>query len=285
MLVDAWPANYGDSIPGALSAEDVVYILDFSYTFDQMVELCSKVRHVFIVDHHKTVKEMFAKLLLTGIENLTVFFDTERSGAVLTHSFVQCLLDGKMQMLVDTGPSKLPVILESCVPNLFQYVQDRDLWDWNLPYSKEINAYIYSMPYNYGTWDQLYLTLQTNAVYVDSPFVQAGAAILRHTSQQVKKAVEWSRSTFLPTSGCDILGAHVKTRIVNTSVLHSEIGNALCEQFDIPFSVTWFQRPDKKFQYSLRSIGDFDVSDIAKCYGGGGHKNAAGFVTERMIEC
>jgi nanoRNase/pAp phosphatase (c-di-AMP/oligoRNAs hydrolase) len=29
--------------------------------------------------------------------------------------------------------------------------------------------------------------------------------------------------------------------------------------------------------FSLRSVGDFDVSAIAKIYGGGGHKNAAGF--------
>jgi nanoRNase/pAp phosphatase (c-di-AMP/oligoRNAs hydrolase) len=28
---------------------------------------------------------------------------------------------------------------------------------------------------------------------------------------------------------------------------------------------------------SLRSIGDYDVSAIAKAFGGGGHKNAAGF--------
>jgi phosphoesterase RecJ-like protein len=27
---------------------------------------------------------------------------------------------------------------------------------------------------------------------------------------------------------------------------------------------------------SLRSVGDFDVSKLAKEYGGGGHKNAAG---------
>jgi uncharacterized protein len=30
-------------------------------------------------------------------------------------------------------------------------------------------------------------------------------------------------------------------------------------------------------QWGLGSMGDFDVSEIAKAYGGGGHKNAAGF--------
>ena len=28
---------------------------------------------------------------------------------------------------------------------------------------------------------------------------------------------------------------------------------------------------------SLRSVGDYDVSAIAKTFGGGGHRNAAGF--------
>lgn len=31
------------------------------------------------------------------------------------------------------------------------------------------------------------------------------------------------------------------------------------------------------WRFSLRSVGDFDVSEIARKYGGGGHKNAAGF--------
>jgi nanoRNase/pAp phosphatase (c-di-AMP/oligoRNAs hydrolase) len=34
-------------------------------------------------------------------------------------------------------------------------------------------------------------------------------------------------------------------------------------------------------EFSLRSLGDFDVSEIAKEFGGGGHKNAAGFKVPR----
>ncbi|NIV11578.1 MAG: bifunctional oligoribonuclease/PAP phosphatase NrnA, partial [Aliifodinibius sp.] len=33
--------------------------------------------------------------------------------------------------------------------------------------------------------------------------------------------------------------------------------------------------------YSLRSRGDFDVSALAERFGGGGHKNAAGFRVKR----
>jgi nanoRNase/pAp phosphatase (c-di-AMP/oligoRNAs hydrolase) len=37
------------------------------------------------------------------------------------------------------------------------------------------------------------------------------------------------------------------------------------------------------FAYSLRSIGDFDVSELAKRYGGGGHKNSAGFTSHGLV--
>ncbi|HEY6554426.1 MAG TPA: phosphohydrolase, partial [Vicinamibacteria bacterium] len=44
-----------------------------------------------------------------------------------------------------------------------------------------------------------------------------------------------------------------------------------------PFVVGWWRRADGLFQYSLRSRGEFDVSAVAMGYGGGGHRNAAGF--------
>lgn len=50
------------------------------------------------------------------------------------------------------------------------------------------------------------------------------------------------------------------------------------------FAMGWWQRGDGEFQYSLRSRGDFDVSELAKKYGGGGHKNAAGFEQKEMLK-
>jgi phosphoesterase RecJ-like protein len=40
------------------------------------------------------------------------------------------------------------------------------------------------------------------------------------------------------------------------------------------------QVEDEKFKVSLRSRGDIDVEKIARKRGGGGHKNAAGFLIE-----
>ena len=49
------------------------------------------------------------------------------------------------------------------------------------------------------------------------------------------------------------------------------------------FAMGWWQRSDGSFSYGLRSRGDFDVSELAKRHGGGGHKNAAGFQASTLI--
>jgi uncharacterized protein len=61
----------------------------------------------------------------------------------------------------------------------------------------------------------------------------------------------------------------------------SELLSFLCN--GETFAVGYWQRSDGSFSYGLRSRGDFDVSEIAKRHGGGGHKNAAGFQSHRLI--
>jgi uncharacterized protein len=45
---------------------------------------------------------------------------------------------------------------------------------------------------------------------------------------------------------------------------------------DYPVVASWL-RGKSSISDSLRSRSDFDCSEIAKLYGGGGHKNSAGF--------
>lgn len=62
----------------------------------------------------------------------------------------------------------------------------------------------------------------------------------------------------------------------------SEVAGELCER-GAEFGACYFEAEGGRFQYSLRSRGDFDVSAIARQYGGGGHKNAAGFSSNAPI--
>jgi hypothetical protein len=73
--------------------------------------------------------------------------------------------------------------------------------------------------------------------------------------------------TWLATSGVAI----------NANVLFaSELGNQLAEQSG-SFGLIWQLAGDGEVKASLRSKGSFDVAAIAVRYGGGGHRNAAGF--------
>ena len=57
----------------------------------------------------------------------------------------------------------------------------------------------------------------------------------------------------------------------------SEIGNALSTRCD--FAVIWYyDHSTRQVKVSLRAHhDDADVSEVAKKYGGGGHRKAAGF--------
>jgi oligoribonuclease NrnB/cAMP/cGMP phosphodiesterase (DHH superfamily) len=59
----------------------------------------------------------------------------------------------------------------------------------------------------------------------------------------------------------------------------SELGNKICTSVKCDFCAIY-----TGVNMSLRSIGDMDVSIIAKRYGGGGHKNAAGCPVDELMK-
>ena len=61
--------------------------------------------------------------------------------------------------------------------------------------------------------------------------------------------------------------------------LQSDVGHELANQSGT-FGLLWYVDKDNRCKCSLRSNGDYDVSAIAKVFGGGGHRNAAGFTTD-----
>lgn len=61
--------------------------------------------------------------------------------------------------------------------------------------------------------------------------------------------------------------------------LASDLGHELANKSGT-FGLVWSMAGDGQIHCSLRSNGDYDVSAIAKVFGGGGHRNAAGFSTD-----
>jgi uncharacterized protein len=148
------------------------------------------------------------------------------------------------------------------VPDLLLYVEDRDLWRLALPDSRKINAAISSFAHEFITWDNLRMSGVLN-------LVKEGEAILRAQALLVARSCRDARIV-------EIAGYEVPA--VNATCHQSEIGHRLLKLYpERPFSASYRDDAEGVRVWSLRSRGDFDVSEVARSLGGGGHKAAAGF--------
>jgi oligoribonuclease NrnB/cAMP/cGMP phosphodiesterase (DHH superfamily) len=230
------PCAYVNPLPEIDEGAEVA-ILDFSFPRHVLEELVKRCASLIVLDHHKT-----AQADLVGLPFAR--FDMSKSGAVLAWEYF--------------NPGQR-------VPMLLQYVQDRDLWLFGLPKSREVHAALRSYPMDFVVWTSLAARVEV--------LQTEGEILLRAAGQQVKTMADGAFDV--------LIGDHL-VPCVNATMHFSEVGEELCRRFpERPFSAFYLDRADGKRQFGLRARGDFDVSEVARQYGGGGHKGAAGFVVDR----
>jgi len=98
-------------------------------------------------------------------------------------------------------------------------------------------------------------------------------AVKRRLTLTVKESVSPNKP---PTS----ITKSFTVYMMNSVLWQSELGNVLAKKEEADFGLVWFYNADKKeYVVSLRSLDEkADVSQIAKVFGGGGHRNASGFI-------
>lgn len=229
-----YPATYQEPPPDV--SERRVIMVDFSYKRLMLLDMADKAETILILDHHKSSKEDLIDLPA----NVVAVFDMERSGAMMTwqHLF----------------PGVPP-------PRLLEHIQDRDLWRFALPGTREIMANVFSYPYDFDVWDMLMATdVETMRV--------GGEAIERKHHKDIADLVKITRIRMI-IGGFDVPVANIP------HMMSSDAGHLMAQ--GEPFAACYWDTPDGRV-FSLRSSNEGqDVSAIAKQYGGGGHRNAAGF--------
>ncbi len=177
---------------------------------------------------------------LKDIPGITAVFDMERSGARITWDYF--------------FPNAKP-------PELLLHVEDRDLWRFALRKTREIQASVFAYPYEFKVWDFLMgANLEQLAV--------EGEAIERKHFKDIREL------TGVVTRPMKIAG-HIVPIANLPYTLTSDAGHLLAK--DKPFAGCYWDTPQGRV-FSLRSTDDgLDVAEIAKQYGGGGHKHASGF--------
>ena len=228
--------------PPEVKGKNVV-ILDFSYDKSTTKKMIKKAKNLLIIDHHKS-----AMVELHDISN--THFDMTKSGAILAWEYFH--------------PGKEP-------PKFIKYIQDRDLWAWELEYSKEFSAAFDMVPFEFEEFEKF----EDSSVFDDA--CKRGSYILAYSKTVVKKVSEQAQKRKM--NGKAVL-------VVNSSHWMSEIGARLAPDCD--FALIWYwDHEEKMTKVSLRAFHEgVDVSEVAKNFGGGGHKKAAGFTLskEKHIE-
>lgn len=225
-------------------------------------------RSIVILDHHKTaqaalepfvfapkagttvspedVPGMLLKLHEIDRPPIVALFDMQQSGARMTWEFCHGIEHN------------------GAPPEIVSLIEDRDLWRFAYgDRTRLFSAALRTYPMNFEEWAKI--AADPGRLIAEAP------AILRAHNANIKK--------FMADAFEEEIGGY-KVPCCNVPYHYaSDTAHALLE--DNPtahFAAAWFKRGDGQFQYSLRSTDErVDVSEIAKKYGGGGHRNAAGF--------
>lgn len=247
------PAQYGGDIP-AVSGKDVL-IVDFSFKQADMQRLAGEARRIIVLDHHKT-----AEAELSG------FIRLQCAGGPFVKRYADKIVAG-VGVCFDMNKSGCRLAWEYCfgdepMPEWFAAVEDRDLWRFALPATKEICISIRSHPRHFHVWDS----------FDAGELATEGSAIRRYVDMIV--------SNICDTAFVENIGGHDVPVAACSYDFVSETANQLLQRNPAaPFAACVVRSYDG-VTYSLRSMDDrMDVSKIAKANGGGGHRNAAGFRT------
>ncbi|MCJ8158819.1 hypothetical protein [Sphingomonas sp. LaA6.9] len=266
--VEYWPATYGKSAPDVAGKN--VLIGDFSYKRTVLDQLAQSAASIIILDHHKTAAEDLAPFNLGWAGDFPFCHRDVPDVLRDLHSLDR----PPVAALFDMDQSGARLVWEFChpglpAPDLIRYVEDRDLWRFALPETKAFSLYLRAHPYDFDTWTRLATQLadddQRSAVMLQATAIEA--FYKQKTAEMVTTA------QFKPING-------ITVPVVNCSwAFASDVAHELLERYpDAPFAACYYDRADGSRTYSLRSLDDRqDVSAIAKRYGGGGHRNAAGF--------
>lgn len=246
------PAQYNKPIDQSLFEDWLdVFILDFSLSRTELQRLAERAGSVTVLDHHKTAAEALQNWD-HGLTNLETVFDMGRSGAGISWDY-----------FAEANQPR---------PALINYIEDRDIWLWNLEYSREINSLIGFTKKEFDAYDKLSELLETKF----DAAVGMGSLLLEQQERHVKSIIAATKRK-VNINGKEGLICNCPGQFA------SDVGNELAKESGT-FGATCYQGSDEKIHISLRSIGDYDVSTMARDFGGGGHKNAAGFVMEIISE-
>lgn len=297
-------AKYGSEPPDVTGRH--VAIVDFCYEREQLDAMVEKAASLVVLDHHKSNRERLegggyvwkisvgdehafvgadgwegalASLKKTAGNNMpsierlrllpfeNAVFNMDKSGAMLSWEFFH------------------PGV---CAPRLIEHLQDRDLWRFELPDTKRVQAWLDKEKMDFEKWTEAAETLDHK--HGDEGlerFLSDADVVLRYAQSLHRRLAKHAHPATLRTP----LG-ELRVKMMNTCYFQSDICHEILDGIvEDPegdpnmVAMAWFyDEKTQAFRCSLRSHDDRPAVDVhAKAFGGGGHRNAAGFEVRALV--
>lgn len=260
--IELYPIQHGTPLNIDRLQNKKVLFCDYAPANEYIDMLEKDCTSIMILDHHITSANRITKPY--------AYFDMERSGAGIVWDY----FFGEIR------------------PDFINWVEDRDLWKWK--YKETANFYagiqlvLSTLKYDdfeemFNILDELY-NIPNKTLY----YVEMGDLINRSIQQKAYNIASYhsKKSDKYKSVQASDMNKEYNICIVNcpTDII-SEVGSILTKDYNFDFAVLWrYNHPTGEYIVSLRANNIdrdvADVSEIARKYGGGGHKNAASFSTK-----
>ena len=319
--VELYGFDYGEEFPWALvlplerrapisdviDADKIdrrtVYMVDVSLPPEDMRRL-AEVSNLVFIDHHMTAlfEATVSKLgfAIAGLRDIRwsacelawkYFSNLDRINAASTpDAFLEASFDA----------------LHSDVPEAVRLLGRYDVWDKDHPeWESKILPFQYAIRAEEGIYDPKCLRWrflfgvdgysQPMSNYIEAPWldhaIERGAAILRYQAEVNRRACETGAHEIViktPATAQETGGVTGVLRwwpaiACNTIVFNSQFFEGFFDPEKHDVMCAYAQMSDGRWKVSLYSTKpDIDCGVICKTFGGGGHKQAAGFICDKL---
>lgn len=227
----------------------VVYLLDFCFPKQQMMNIINSAKKIIILDHHKTSLWLKEEEFTNCYTNI----DMKYSGAQLTWFY--CF------------PSDSP-------PWYVNDIADRDLWRFAISGSKEVCSAMFAL----GYYQNMCSFAEQIKLRSRDELFKLGQVLIKQTDDFVSKCATRAIDCYLTVN--DI---QYKVRLIAKPYNHhSDLGNKLVSDRKCHFAVMYqYGIMENEWWFSVRAHPDssIDITNIIKHLDkkAGGHPKAAGF--------
>lgn len=251
--------RYQEEPPLEKMKDKHVYLLDFTYPTEVLLQHVNTFRSLTVIDHHEDAVKPWLPYdwadNVHGIDNVSVMFDNRESGATLTWSAF--------------NPPN------AAMPELVEYAREYDIWTKRLPMTDEVQSAMRSrfQPHKaqFESLMNFVLTADGRTIHM----LQEEGKVILEPERNIARGLIKRHLQFLDLWGYqNVAVCMMPAELVNLA------GEMIYTEYpDTPFVAMYednLVKMTRKYSFRSRRDGGANVSKVAAILGGKGHYNSAG---------